>query len=375
MLTIKSRGNKVIEKTVEVIKNGGLVVFPSDTVYGLFVDATNQKAVEKLLAFKDRWTGKAISVAVRDKKMAGDFVEITDQVNNIIDNLLPGPFTIIAPGKHKVAKGIEAENGTLGIRMPDYEPIKKLVRLVGRPVTATSANLSGRRPHYSIESFLKTLSKRKREMIDLLVDGGKLPRNLPSTVIDASLPSLKVLRRGDVVVDGAKSIITKSEKETGKVAEWIFKRFFDCHAPNSSGARNDVSVVFLLTGELGCGKTVFVRAMGKILGVTERITSPTFVIMNCYKITNNQAPITKQIPNYNLQNTNFLHFDLYRIKDQYELEEIRLWNQFTPGTVACIEWPENLGKENLEKLKKIARTVTVGFEYVDEGTRRVRYDL
>ena len=165
-----------IKKAAAVIKKGGLVVFPSDTVYILAVDPTNQKAVDKLLSFKNRWTGKAISIAVSDKKMAEEYVTLSPNAQNIYANLLPGPFTVVSAGKHQVTKGIEAENGTLGIRIPNNNNICDLVALVGGPVTATSANLSGRTANYSVASFLKPLSKRKRQMIDLIVDGGKLPK-------------------------------------------------------------------------------------------------------------------------------------------------------------------------------------------------------
>lgn len=218
------KNSEAVKKAAEAIRNGGLVVFPTDTVYGLMVDPTNKKAVEKLLNFKNRWTGKAISVAVLDKKMAMEYVKLSKNDVNIYSTLLPGPFTIINNGKHKVAKGIEAENGTLGIRIPDNKYITDLVKLLKKPVTATSANLAGRKPNYSIEGFLKSLSKKKREMIDLIVDAGKLPRNKPSTVIDLTESEIKVLRRGDLITGKTNSLISKSEKETEKIAEFLLHK-------------------------------------------------------------------------------------------------------------------------------------------------------
>ena len=198
-----------IRKAAKVIKAGGLVVFPSDTVYILAVDPTNQKAVDKLLAFKNRWVGKAISIAVLDKKMAEEYVVLSENAQNIYTNLLPGPFTVVSTGKHKVANGIEAENGTLGIRIPDNSWTHDLVEQLNGPVTATSANLSGRTPNYSV-NFIKKISKKKQAMIDLIVDGGKLPRNKPSTVIDATESEVKILRRGDLITTSAQTIISKS---------------------------------------------------------------------------------------------------------------------------------------------------------------------
>ena len=93
-----------IRRTAEIIKGGGLVLFPSDTVYILAVDPTNQMAADKLLAFKDRWAGKAISVAVTEINMAKNYVDLTENAETIYTNLLPGPFTVVSAGKHKMAK-------------------------------------------------------------------------------------------------------------------------------------------------------------------------------------------------------------------------------------------------------------------------------
>jgi len=342
MLTVE-----MIKKAAKVIKNGGLVIFPTDTVYILAVDPTNQKAVDKLIAFKDRWPGKAISVAVNSVKMAEKYVVLNKRTTDLMTNLLPGPFTLVIGGKHKMAKGIEAENGTLGIRIPDNPMIMELVSEIGGPITATSANLSGRTPHYLVESLMKTLSQKKKHMIDLVVDAGKLPRNKPSTVIDLTEPEIKILRRGDLIVGKSKTLISKSEKETERIARFILRRAQASCAPT----------VFGLSGDLGCGKTVFSRAIGKYLGVEGKITSPTFVIYNEYKIKDGL----------------FLHFDLYRITMEQELEEIEFLEQFTQNTISCIEWPEIMGKENMKKLKRVANYVPVNFRYVNEETREIEF--
>ncbi|MFA6184717.1 MAG: L-threonylcarbamoyladenylate synthase [Candidatus Shapirobacteria bacterium] len=358
---------KIIEEAVKVLRSGGLVVFPSDTVYILTVDPTNEKAVKKLLSFKNRWTGKAISIAVLNKKMAKDYVELSENGENIYTNLLPGPFTIVSNGKGKVAKGIEAENGTLGIRIPDNKYISDLIKLLGRPVTATSANLSGRTPNYSIASFLKTLSNKKKKMINLIVDVGKLPRNKPSTVIDVTESELKILRRGDLITGSeTQTLISKSEKETEKIAEFILSKSLSAspHLPLTKG-RNK-SLIFALTGDLGCGKTVFSRKIGHLLGVKEIITSPTFVIYNEYETNPSKSPFDKG------DFKKFLHFDLYRISADYELEEIKFFELFK-NNVDCIEWPENMGEKNFERLKKENKVVTIQFKYLDEKTREIKY--
>jgi tRNA threonylcarbamoyl adenosine modification protein YjeE len=239
---------------------------------------------------------------------------------------------------------------------------------LGKPITATSANLSGRTPHYSVESLLKTLSKKKREMIDLMVDGGKLPRNKPSTVIDATEPEIKILRRGDLIIKNSQFLISKSEKETEKIAEFLLRKVETLHATSL----RDKPLVFGLSGDLGCGKTVFSRAVGKYLGIKEKITSPTFVVYNEYQIPLGSAvsPFEKR---EKAKTRKFLHFDLYRITGQYEFKELDFFNLFTKDCIACIEWPENMGKENLEKLKKIVDYKAINFKYVDSKTREIRY--
>lgn len=370
IIDIKNNYNQVIKKTVEVILAGGLVVFPSDTVYILAVDPTNKKGVEKLLGFKNRWTGKAISVAVLDQKMAEDYVVLNENSKNIYKNLLPGPFTIVSEGKHKVIKGIEAENGTLGIRIPDNKYIHDLVKLVGKPVTATSANLSGRTPNYSIASFLKPLSKKKKEMIDLIVDGGKLPKNKPSTVIDATESEIKILRRGDLITGKTTSLISKSEKETEKIAEFLLKRSNPSQTLplTGQGLKQNKPLVFLLSGDLGCGKTVFSRKIGHLLGVKEKITSPTYMIYNSYETL---CPSDISLKKGDIKT--FIHMDLYKITSEKDLEEIKFLTLFSEDTVSCIEWPEQMGEKYLEKLKGKTNVVSVNFEYVDQETREIRY--
>lgn len=381
ILEITNNCQNELKEVVDVIKTGGLVVFPSDTVYILAVDPTNKKGVKKLLEFKNRWTGKAISVAVLNKKMAEDFVNLNESSKAIYKNLLPGPFTVVSEGKHKVVKGIEAENGTLGIRIPNNKYIHDLVELLGKPITATSANLSGRTPNYSVKSFLRQLSGKKKSMLDLVVDVGKLDKNKPSTVIDVSKPELKILRRGDLILGlDKKVLISKSEKETEKIAEYLLHKFLSGQNPSVSlvsepapldegePLKQSKPLVFLLSGDLGCGKTVFSRKIGKLLGVKGRITSPTFVIYNEYPISPNPS-----LTRGEQKNNKFLHMDLYQITTKRDLEEINFLDLFEDNTVSCIEWPENMGEEFLKKLKKRAKIIPIHFSYLDEKTREIKY--
>ena len=166
----------IIDRTIAVLKKGGLVIFPTDTVYGLLCDATNEKAVKKLIQFKNRPPGKAISVFC-DFDLVNGLVKISNNQEKRIKELLPDAFTIILPSKHKVCKLLESEKGTLGIRIPKYPLINQLIQSYKKPVTATSANLANRPAHYSVKTLLGELSEKQRKMIDFIADIGQLPRN------------------------------------------------------------------------------------------------------------------------------------------------------------------------------------------------------
>ncbi len=354
ILDISKNYDLVLQKAAESILAGNLVVFPSDTVYILAADPTNQKSVNLLLSFKNRWPGKAVSIAVSDIKMAEKYVKLTLNTKKLYQSLLPGPFTIISPGRHRVASGIEAENASLGIRIPESKYILDLVKLLGRPVTATSANLSGRTPNYSLNSFLKPLSQKKKKLISLLVDAGKLPRNKPSTVIDALGSEIKILRRGDLITGSSQTLISKSEFETGKIAKFLFKKALNMG--------NKKSIVFSLSGDLGCGKTVFSKSIGRELGITQKILSPTFVIYNQYPLKNSPFNI-------------FYHFDLYRLNTEIEYKEISFFSHFLPGSISCLEWPENMGANLYQQLKKKTNLITVNFTYLDDHTREISFSF
>ncbi|KKQ29931.1 MAG: Sua5/YciO/YrdC family protein [Candidatus Shapirobacteria bacterium GW2011_GWE1_38_10] len=352
ILDISQNYNQVLRQAADLISAGSLVIFPSDTVYILAVDPTNQKAVDTLLSFKDRWVGKAISVAVSDVDMAKDYVQLSADTKNLYQNLFPGPFTIVSPGLHRLATGIEAENGTLGIRIPDSKYIHDLIKLLGKPITATSANLSGRTPNYSVATFLHPLSLKKKNLISLIVDAGKLPRNKPSTVIDAVGGEIKILRRGDLITSSSETLISKSESETGKIAQFLLDK--------AKRLGQNKPLIFSLSGDLGCGKTVFSRSVGKKLGITQKILSPTFVIYNQY-------PLSSSVYK------TFYHFDLYRLDRESDFEEISFLKHFLPGTISCIEWPENMGKNLFQKIKKNSHLIAVNFTYLDPSTRQISF--
>lgn len=337
--------SKIIKTALKILKRRGLLVAPSDTVYGLLVDATNEKAVKKLMEFKNRPAGKAISVFVADFKMMQDEVEVSDNQMKTVKELIPGPFTIILKTKHKVSGLLESEKGNLGIRIPNYKFINELVKQFGKPVTATSANISGRSPHYSIQSLLNDLSDRKKKLIDFIVDVGELPRNKPSTVIDLTSDNLRIVREGDVMFSKKSEYLSSSADQTEKIAQFILGKQLK---------RTDSKpLIFILKGELGVGKTVFVKGIGKFFGI-KNIVSPTYVIYYEYKLPDNKL----------------IHVDLYNINDKEEFKYLHLENYLKDNNILCFEWGEKAG-EILNLLKSKGKIIYVKMNYVDEKNREI----
>ena len=332
---------KAITETLKVLQSGGVVIFPSDTVYGLLCDATNEKAVTKLISFKNRPQGKAISIFVADFQMLKDYVRVDMKKENILKELLPGPFTIILNSKHKTSKLLESENGTLGVRIPNNELINNLVKAFGKPVTATSANLSGRPSNYAASTLISELSENKKALIDLIVDKGDLPRNKPSTVLDLTDSQIKTIREGDVHFNKSKSFVSNSAEQTEKLGEFLLNKYlpFSKNKP----------LVFIIEGELGAGKTCMVKGMGKSLGITN-IISPTYVIYYEYG--------------------NFYHFDLYQIEDSQEYQHLGINKILKPGKILCFEWGEKAG-EIIHMLADKAHTVYINIKYLNETERNI----
>lgn len=194
----KNNSKVIIEKTFKVLEAGGLFVFPSETCYGLGADATNQAAIDKLFLYKTKREGKPISIAVFDIKMAKKYVKINEVAESLYKKYLPGPITIISKDLGKVADGVGSKQGTLGIRIPDYQLILEIVKRFGKPITATSANISCQPEPYSVDDMLKDAPKESLKFLDLIIDAGELPHNENSTVVDTTMNKLNVVREGQI---------------------------------------------------------------------------------------------------------------------------------------------------------------------------------
>lgn len=340
--------NLTIKVVVAQLKEGALIIAPSDTVYGLLADARNEAAIKKLTSFKNRPPGKPISVFVSDMQMLKDYARLSNLNQHLLEELLPGPFTVILPSYGKVSPLLESEKKTLGLRYPNYPFILKLVSEFDSPLTATSANLSGSPPHHKLSALLSELSPSKRALIDLVIDAGDLPKNKPSTIIDLTSEKIKLLRKGDLEVHNSRTLISSSPRQTRKIAEYILERNY--------GQKMSRPLVIILRGELGTGKTEFVKGVAHKLGI-DNIVSPTYVVYYEYKL---------NVPPDDI----FLHVDLYNIENDDELKYLRMERYLKKGNIICIEWGEKAGKL-AEIFKKNAKVVFVTISYAGIRNRKV----
>lgn len=315
--TVKADESSIL-KAVEILKKGGLVIYPTETLYGIGADALNPKAIKKLTEYKNRPFCKPYSIAVVDQKMAEEYVDLNITARSLYRQFLPGPLTIISKGKHKVAPGVESEEGTLGIRIPDYKLVIDILKSFGKPITATSANASYKKRPYTISDILNSLSQKQKDLIDLIIDAGELPKNDPSTVIDTTPDDPITLRQGEIKFLDKNEIVSKNEESTMNLAKEIWQKY------ESNYRRR--AIIFALQGEMGAGKTIFTKGLGKAMGITELITSPTFALEN----------------EYGSSSERLYHFDAWRMENSEELKALGFDKLIKDKSVISIEWAERV---------------------------------
>lgn len=198
MKILKSNHKNVYKTAIKAIKDGKVLICPTDTVYGLICDATNKKAVEKLFKIKKRPLKKPIPIFAKDLKMAKDLVVIGKKEENFLKKVWPGQVTIILKRKKKTKLfGVDKE--TIALRIPDYRLINLLLKRINRSLTGTSANLSGKPASGKIKETVSQFKNQKYQP-DLVLDAGSLPKRLPSTIIDLTGRKIKIIREGSIKI-------------------------------------------------------------------------------------------------------------------------------------------------------------------------------
>lgn len=340
-----------LNQAVNTLNSGNLLIYPTETSYGLGADATNPSAIDKLLAYKANRLSKAISVAISSKSMASEYISFNPTATNVFDTLLPGPVTLIATSTGKVAPKVESERHTLGIRYSSLPLVSQLVAAFGKPITATSANTSGTKSIYSFSDFQKYVSPSRQAMIDLFLDAGNLPIRPPSTIVDTTLNNPQILRQGQIVFsDLDSSFISSSPQDTIAFAADLITGHLDL--------LQSKPIILALEGELGAGKTHFAKGIAQALGIDQTVSSPTYTIMKEYPY--HTAKISGT----------FYHLDTWRLHPEETLDDLHLGQKLIPGNLFVIEWQQKANSWISQQSQ--AALAYIQLKAISDTTRQIR---
>jgi L-threonylcarbamoyladenylate synthase len=198
----KTNHKKIIEACVKALKAGKTVAYPTDTSYGLAVDATNIKAIKKLYQVKGRSFNKAVSVVLPSVAYAKKIVKWDASVQKLAKKFWPGALTLVLGIKYKVLsintlQRLSARTGFLGIRMPKNHIALDLSGILKKPITATSANVAGEPDCYSAAEIIEQYKNQKHKP-DIVINAGKLPKRKPSTLVKIDADKIEILRHGPI---------------------------------------------------------------------------------------------------------------------------------------------------------------------------------
>ena len=193
---------RFIEEAGKVIRNGGTVAFPTETVYGLGANALDDEAVKKIFIAKGRPQDNPLIIHVSTKEISGLVKDVPEVAQKIIDKFWPGPLTVILEKKDIIPNVTSANLNTIGIRMPNSEIALKLIELAERPIAAPSANISGRPSPTEVERCVEDLNGR----VDYIIGGESSDIGVESTIVDCTVNPPLVLRPGGITLEMLKEI-------------------------------------------------------------------------------------------------------------------------------------------------------------------------
>ena len=207
MLTTRilpSTDEKTLEEATSILRAGGLVAFPTDTVYGLAGHAYLPEAVEKIYQVKERAKEKAIPLLLADSDQVQEVAsDVPPVAYRLMEAFWPGGLTIVLSKSPRVPDVVTAGGTTVALRTPDHPFVLALIQALGAPLAATSANVSGHPPATTAREALRELGGR----ITLIVDGGTCPGGVPSTVLDLTVSPPRVLREGAVAWEKIRQVL------------------------------------------------------------------------------------------------------------------------------------------------------------------------
>lgn len=192
-----------LKEAAEVIKQGGIVIFPTETVYGIGTNGVDSKAIEKLYKIKERPYHKPISLLVSDIHMVNLVAkDITNLEYKLMEKFFPGPLTMILKKRDIVPDILTAGQNTIGVRIPSGKIARKLIEYVGKPIATSSANISGK----PSKTNMKNMMKEFKEQVDYFIDSGESEIGIASTVIQVIDGIPNILREGSISIEEIKKV-------------------------------------------------------------------------------------------------------------------------------------------------------------------------
>ncbi|MBC7399554.1 MAG: threonylcarbamoyl-AMP synthase [Mucilaginibacter sp.] len=186
---------KIIQQVVDVLRKGGIIIYPTDTVYGLGCDITNHKAIEAICKIRNVKPDKAnFSFICYDLSHISDYIKpIDNTIFRVLKKALPGPFTFIFNASHNVPKLLSSNKKTVGIRVPNNNIARCIVKELGNPILSTSIHDADEIIEYSTDPEL--IYEKYQDLVDLVIDGG-YGDNVASTVVDCTSGDFEIIREG-----------------------------------------------------------------------------------------------------------------------------------------------------------------------------------
>jgi len=197
-----------LSRAVAALKRGEVIVYPTETLYGLGADALNLEAVEKVFQLKGRDPTNPIPVLIAGREMLGALVdEIPALAKTLMARFWPGPLTLVLPARRDVPRPLLNSSGAVGVRISSQPIATELVRALGHPLTATSANPSGLTPARTVQQAKNYFAGE----IEVFIDAGELISKSGSTVVGISANGVRIIREGEIGKSELQSAVGESE--------------------------------------------------------------------------------------------------------------------------------------------------------------------
>lgn len=205
---MKDKKAETLSAAIAALKSSAVIVFPTETLYGLGADALNPVAVEKVYRLKGRDPANPIPVLVANRNMLDRLVaDVPPLAARLIDQFWPGPLTLVLPARKGIPRPLLNSSGGVGVRISSQSIASELVKELGRPLTATSANLSGMPPAHTVEEAKKYFAAK----IEIFLDGGELTSKTGSTVAAVNGNKIKIIRAGEIARSELERVVGKDK--------------------------------------------------------------------------------------------------------------------------------------------------------------------